>query len=103
VQHRVFVVLIVDFALFEWRVRTGRVAVPAVALVFPLVTAVGAALPVTHLHALENVKEQLLIKLTHVPLALLGVLAGWTRWRFGEASIAPEQVDHGIFTAILIR
>ena len=28
-QHRVFVLLIVAFALFEWGVRTGRLAQPA--------------------------------------------------------------------------
>ena len=27
-----------------------------------------------------NAKEQLLIELSHVPLALFGVAAGWARW-----------------------
>jgi putative copper resistance protein D len=53
---------------------------PTPPLVFPLVTALGAALLLTHTHALSNVKEQLLIELTHTPLALLGVTAGWSRW-----------------------
>jgi putative copper resistance protein D len=26
------------------------------------------------------VKDQLLIELTHTPLALLGIAAGWSRW-----------------------
>ena len=80
VQHRVFVLLIAGFAVFEWRVRTGRMTSPRAALVFPLIIALGAALLLTHAHALSNVKQQLLIELTHVPLALAGMTAGAARW-----------------------
>jgi copper resistance protein D len=80
VQHRLFVLLIVGFGIFEWRVRTGRTASPNAALAFPLVTALGGALLLAHSHAVINAKEQLLIELSHVPLALLGVAAGWARW-----------------------
>jgi putative copper resistance protein D len=80
VQHRVFVVLIAGFGIFEWRVRTGRIRASGAALVFPLLTALGGALLLTHQHALSNIKDQLLIEITHVPLALLGLAAGWARW-----------------------
>lgn len=80
VQHRIFVVLIAVFALFEWRVRAGGLARSRAALVFPLITALGGALLLTHSHALANIKEQLLIEITHVPLALAGITAGWARW-----------------------
>ncbi len=79
-QHRVFVVLIVAFALFEWGVRTGRLRRPRAALVFPLLTALGGALLLTHSHAISNVKDQLLIEVSHTPLALAGIGAGWSRW-----------------------
>jgi len=79
-QHRVFVVLIVAFALFEWGVRTGRLRRSGAALVFPLLTALGGALLLTHSHAISNVKEQLLIEVSHIPLALAGIGAGWSRW-----------------------
>lgn len=79
-QHRVFVVLIVAFAGFEWGVRTGRLRSGRLALVFPLLTALGGALLLTHSHAIANVKDQLLIELTHTPLALAGIGAGWARW-----------------------
>ena len=79
-QHRVFVLLIVAFALFEWGVRTGRLQRPRLALVFPLLTALGGALLLTHSHAIANVKDQLLIELTHTPLAIAGIGAGWSRW-----------------------
>lgn len=80
VQHRVFVVIIAAFGLFEWGVRTRRIARPGAALVFPLMTAAGGMLLLTHQHALSNIKEQLLIEITHVPLALAGITAGWARW-----------------------
>jgi putative copper resistance protein D len=79
-QHRVFVLLIIVFAVFEWSVRTGRLRSQKAALVFPLLTAAGGALLLTHSHAIANVKDQLLIELTHTPLALAGIGAGWARW-----------------------
>ncbi|MBV9250336.1 MAG: CopD family protein [Acetobacteraceae bacterium] len=79
-QHRLFVLLLAVFAYFEWRVRArgwnNRLAV----LVFPLLCAVGGAMLLTHSHAISNVKDQLLIELTHTPLALIGIVAGWARW-----------------------
>jgi putative copper resistance protein D len=89
VQHRIFVLLIIAFAIFEWRVRTGRAKSPKAAYVFPLITAAGGLLLLTHSHALANVKEQLLIEWTHLPLALLGITAGWARWL--ELRLDPPQ------------
>ncbi len=86
-QHRFFVVLIVVFALFEWRVRAGGWTSRRAALVFPLVTAVGGAALLTHTHAIANVRDQLLIELTHTPLALAAIAAGWARWL--EVRLAP--------------
>jgi len=79
-QHRVFTMLLVVFGLFEWGVRTGGLRHPRAGLVFPLLTALGAALLLTHSHAIANVKDQLLIELSHTPLALAGIGAGWSRW-----------------------
>lgn len=79
-QHRAFVALILAFALFEWKVQTGRLVSARAARVFPLVCAFGGALLLTHSHALGNIKEELLAEWSHVPLALMGVLAGWSRW-----------------------
>ncbi len=79
-QHRIFVLLIIVFAVFEWSVRTGRLRSPRTALVFPLLSAAGGALLLTHSHQIANVKDQLLIELTHTPLALAGIGAGWARW-----------------------
>jgi putative copper resistance protein D len=80
VQHRVFVLLTIAFGIFEWRVRAGNLAGTRAALVFPMVTVLGSALLLTHQHAIANVKDQLLIELTHTPLALTAAAAGWARW-----------------------
>ena len=40
----------------------------------------GGILLLTHQHAIANVKEQLLIELTHTPLALAALAAGASRW-----------------------
>ncbi len=80
VQHRMFVVLITGFAVFEWRVRAKELVRSKAAVVFPLMTALGGALLLAHSHQISNVKDQLLIEITHTPLALAGVTAGWGRW-----------------------
>ncbi len=79
-QHRFFVVLISVFAIFEWRVRATGWTNRHAALVFPLLCAGGGTMLLTHNHAIANLKDQLLIELTHTPLALAGIVAGWARW-----------------------
>ncbi|MGJ4926186.1 copper resistance D family protein [Bradyrhizobium sp. HKCCYLS2038] len=79
-QHRMFVVLIILFGLFEWRVRLRGQQAGRAALVFPLTVAAGGALLMTHSHAIANIKDQLLIEMSHTPLALCGITAGWARW-----------------------
>jgi putative copper resistance protein D len=73
-------VLIIIFAIFQYRVETGRVRSISAALVFPAVCAVGGVVLLTHTHALSNVKEELLAELSHTPLAVFGIIAGWSRW-----------------------
>ncbi len=79
-QHRLAVVLIIVFAIFQYRVETNRIKSQAPALVFPAVCAIGGIVLLTHTHALANVKESMLIELSHTPLAIFGIVAGWTRW-----------------------
>jgi copper resistance protein D len=79
-QHRAAVLLIIVFAVFQYCVETGRVKSTGAALVFPAVCALGGVVLLTHTHALVNVKEELLAELSHTPLAVLGIVAGWSRW-----------------------
>lgn len=79
-MHRIFAALVIALAVFEWRVQTGRVATSNVRLVFPMLVAVSGALLLTHSHSLGNIKEEVLAELSHIPLAILAVMAGWSRW-----------------------
>jgi putative copper resistance protein D len=79
-EHRLYALLIVAFAVFEWGVETGRWASRRAAAVFPLLCAIGGALMMTHSHGLADQKEELLAEMSHTPIALLGATAGWSRW-----------------------
>jgi copper resistance protein D len=78
--HRFFAVLVIALAVFEWRVQTGRVTSGRARLAFPVLIAVSGALLLTHSHSLGNLKEEVLAELSHIPLAILAVTAGWSRW-----------------------
>jgi copper resistance protein D len=79
-EHRIFALLIVGFAAFEWAVETGRLQSKRAALVFPALCALGGAFLMTHSHALGAMKEETLVEMSHAPIALLGATAGWSRW-----------------------
>jgi copper resistance protein D len=79
-QHKAFAVLLVMFAIFELRVQLGKLGLRAAAYVFPAVCALGGAFLLTHSHVLDNIKEQLLVELSHTSIAIAAVLAGWSRW-----------------------
>lgn len=79
-EHRVYALLITAFAFFEWAVETGRFQSRMAAYVFPLMCAAGGALLLTHSHALGNIKDEMLVEMSHTPIALLGATAGWSRW-----------------------
>ncbi len=92
-QHKLIVLLVVAFALFEWGVRTGKLKQPWAPLVFPLLTAVGGGMLLMHSHNISDVKEQFLIEMTHIPLAILSVISAWARWL--ELRLTPP--DNRVF------
>ncbi|MGH7414075.1 MAG: copper resistance D family protein, partial [Candidatus Rokuibacteriota bacterium] len=69
-QHRVFVMIVVVFGIFEWMVRSGRLRSRRAALIFPLLCVVGGGLLLTHSHAAQNLKDEFLLEVTHAPLGL---------------------------------
>ncbi len=79
-QHKFIVLLVIVFGLFEWSVRIGVLKRPWAALVYPVLTAVGGGMLLMHSHNITDVKEQFLIEMTHIPLALLAVISAWARW-----------------------
>src|SRR5438067_337519 len=102
-QHRTFVFIVVAFGLFEWMVRTGRLAERPWGYVFPLLCAAGGGLLLTHSHAMFNLKDEFLSEVTHAPLGILGAFAGWGRWlelRLPAAGRAPGWIWRGCFTAV---
>jgi putative copper resistance protein D len=79
-QHRLAALVCIGFAVFELRVRRRKRENDPMAMVFPLMCAAGGAVLLTHQHAITNVKENLLVELSHVPMGVLAVFAGWARW-----------------------
>ncbi len=79
-QHRLAALLCIAFAVFELRVRRLHLESSWLSLIFPLMCALGGAVLLTHSHAITNVKEQLLVELSHVPMGVAAVFAGWARW-----------------------
>jgi copper resistance protein D len=79
-QHRAAAIVCIAFAIFEFRVRRTPTQGGVLPLLFPMLCAVGAALLLTHSHGTSNVREETLAELSHTPLAVLGVMAGWSRW-----------------------
>ena len=79
-QHKFTVLLVIVFGMFEWSVRIGVLKRPWAPLVYPILTAVGGGMLLMHSHNITDVKEQFLIEMTHIPLALLAVISAWARW-----------------------
>ena len=79
-QHRMAALVCVGFAVFELRVRKQKKENDPWAMVFPLMCALGGAVLLTHQHAISNVKENSLVELSHVPMGVIAVFAGWARW-----------------------
>jgi putative copper resistance protein D len=79
-QHRIIVLLVLVFVLFEGGVRAKLIKRPWAPLVFPILTAIGGGMLLMHSHNISDVKEQFLIELTHIPLALLAITSAWARW-----------------------
>ena len=80
IQHKTFAALITGFALFEWSVRNSVLRNDWAQYVFPVLCALGGMLLLTHSHNITNVKESLLIEMSHMLLAVFAVWSGWTRW-----------------------
>jgi putative copper resistance protein D len=79
-QHRAAAIVCIAFAIFEFRVRRNPTQQGVMPLLFPMLCAVGAALLLTHSHGSSNVREETLAELSHTPMAVFGVMAGWSRW-----------------------
>jgi copper resistance protein D len=80
IQHWLLGLVPAVFGVCEWLHRRGRLPARPWAYVFPLLSAVGGGLLLSHAHPLTDVKEAFLMELTHLPLGVLGIVMGWARW-----------------------
>ncbi|WP_160122091.1 copper resistance D family protein [Rhodovarius lipocyclicus] len=78
-QHKLLSFLVVIFAVSEWLVRLSGKRTAA-AFVFPLSMAAGGFLLLAHTHAIANIREALLVELSHLPLGAASVIAACARW-----------------------
>ena len=101
-QHRMAALVCVGFAVFELRVRKQKRENDHWALVFPLMCAVGGAVLLTHSHAITNVKENLLVELSHVPMGIIAVFAGWARWLELRLPLKDRAIPSWIWPACFV-
>lgn len=78
-QHKFMIALIAAFAIYEWRVQLQRFKSQWPSYVFPLTLAAAAAFLLTHYGHTDS-KEEVLIEISHTPVALIGVIAAIARW-----------------------
>ncbi len=78
-QHKLMIALFGIFAIFEWRVQLKKFSSAWPAYVFPLTVGAAAALLLTHYGHTDS-KDEVLIEMSHAPVALLGVIAASARW-----------------------
>jgi putative copper resistance protein D len=79
-QHRLAALVCIVFAAFELKARKQNLRTSPFVLIFPLMCAIGGAVLLTHSHGITNIKEELLVELSHVPMGVVAVFAGWSRW-----------------------
>ncbi|HNB27082.1 MAG TPA: CopD family protein [Alphaproteobacteria bacterium] len=95
IQHKAFMLLMTAFAGFEWSVRNKLLRNDWAKYVFPLLSALGGMMLLTHSHSIANVKELLLLEMTHMPLAVFAIWSGWTRWLELRLEDGPGRVVAG--------
>jgi putative copper resistance protein D len=93
-QHRIMLAMSALLGIAEWRVRATRGSTSRWRYVFPLVCIASGTLLMTHVHEVGDAKSAFLMELTHLPLGLVILVAGWARWL--ELRLPPAQgAKHG--------
>jgi putative copper resistance protein D len=79
-QHRIMLGLTALLGAAEWRSRIRGSATSRWRYVFPAVCIASGTLLLSHVHEVENARTAFLMEVAHLPLGLLALLAGWSRW-----------------------
>ncbi|WP_431266804.1 CopD family protein [Dankookia sp. P2] len=101
VQHKLAGLLVVGFAVVEWWVRLGRITGRA-RFVFPSAMVAGGVLLLAHTHAISNVKDALLVELSHLPLAVLAVVGGAARFTELRGPAEMARVARWVWPVCLV-
>src|SRR5262245_716248 len=88
-QHRILLLLTALFGVAEWRVRSGRYPESRLRYVFPVVAIWSGVLLLAHTHEVGDGKSGFFMELSHLPLGLISLLAGWSRWL--ELRLLPAE------------
>lgn len=102
VQHRLMLLLTALFGIAEWWVRTPRGSTSRWRYAFPVVCVAAGTLLITHVHELGDAKSAFLMELTHLPLGLLLLIAGWARWLELRLPPAPGARRGGVWGPALV-
>lgn len=101
-QHRLATLLVAGLGLFEWFVRTGRLAQTRWRFVFPLLCLAGSALMLTHSHNVFAVKSAFLIEISHNAIGILAVGVGVGRWLEVRLPKPSNRLPGFLWTACVI-
>ncbi|TDH61604.1 copper resistance protein [Dankookia rubra] len=101
VQHKLAGLLVVGFAVVEWWVRLGRITGRA-RFVFPSAMVAGGVLLLAHTHAISNVRDALLVELSHLPLAVLAVVGGAARFTELRGPAEMARVARWVWPVCLV-
>jgi putative copper resistance protein D len=102
-QHRVATALAFALGALEVRSRALRLARRGLRLVFPVLSAFGGILLVTHAHTPFEIKRDYLIQSTHLAMGLFALFMAAGRWlelRFGDAGLELEAKWCGIIAML---
>jgi putative copper resistance protein D len=73
------IAMVAGLSLFEWRGQSRKARAAWPSLAFPVIVAAASAVLLTH-YGHTGRKEEVLIEISHMPVALLGVIAASARW-----------------------
>ena len=79
-QHRVAILLAAVLGLIEWRARVAERKDTWHAFVFPVLSAFGGLLLLTHSHGAFEIKPQYLVQVSHTVMGLFAMFLAIGRW-----------------------
>jgi len=88
-QHRFMLFVTALIGLAEWRVRSGRNPDSPWRYVVPVAAILAGTLLLSHAHEVNNAKSAFLMEVSHLPMGLVVLVAGWSRWL--ELRLPPED------------